>query len=192
MLAQRIQENVVDSVGGKLIDLQQEKDDIEKIKRYQALQKYKDDLENSQLKTPLQQIQLDKAKKEIAELDKYFLGEGKSHPVIASHMFDYNKLSTLERAKINLGYLEKNDMQGEWYNPVPYIANSIGVLMNLGGYAYHKIDNLLGHVVGNNTGYNAIAAGGLSRMDMNNENDRNTLLKAYKGSNTGAKNINNA
>ena len=47
MLAQRIQENVVDSVGGKLIDLQQEKDDIEKIKRYQALQKYKDDLENS-------------------------------------------------------------------------------------------------------------------------------------------------
>ena len=192
MLAQRIQENVVDSVGGKLIDLQQEKDDIEKIKRYQALQKYKDDLENSQLKTPLQQVQLDKAKKEIADLDMYFLGEGKSHPVIASHMFDYNKLSTLERAKINLGYLEKNDMRGEWYNPVPYIANSIGVLMNLGGYAYHKIDNLLGHVVGDNTGYNAIAAGGLSRMDMNNENDRNTLLKAYKGSNTGAKNINNA
>lgn len=192
MLAQRIQENVVDSVGGKLIDLQQEKEDIEKIKRYQALQKYKDDLENSQLKTPLQQVQLDKAKKEIADLDKYFLGEGKSHPVIASHMFDYNKLSTLERAKINLNYLEKDDMQGEWYNPVPYLANGLSFLTNIGGYAYHKIDNLLGHVVGNNTGYNAIAAGGLSRMDINNENDRNTLLRAYKGSNTGAKNINNA
>lgn len=192
MLAQRIQENVVDSVGGKLIDLQQEKDDIEKIKRYQALQKYKDDLENSQLKTPLQQIQLDKAKKEIADLDMYFLGEGKSHPVIASHMFDYNKLSTLERAKINLNYLEKDDMQGEWYNPVPYLANGLSFLTNIGGYTYHKIDNLLGRVVGNNTGYNAIAAGGLSRMDINNENDRNTLLRAYKGSNTGAKNINNA
>lgn len=192
MLAQRIQENVVDSVGGKLIDLQQEKDDIEKIKRYQALQKYKDDLENSQLKTPLQQVQLDKANKEIAELDKYFLGEGKSHPVIASHMFDYNKLSTLERAKINLNYLEKDDMQGEWYNPVPYIANGLSFLTNIGGYTYHKIGNLLGHVVGNNTGYNAIAAGGLSRMDTNNENDRNTLLRAYKGNSAGAKNINNA
>lgn len=29
-------------------------------------------------------------------------------------------------------------------------------------------------------------------MDMNNENDRNTLLRAYKGNSAGAKNINNA
>ena len=120
------------------------------------------------------------------------MGEGKSHPVIASHMFDYNKLSTLERAKINLNYLEKDDMQGEWYNPVPYLANGLSFLTNIAGYTYHKIDNLLGRVAGNNTGYNAIAAGGLSRMDINNENDRNTLLRAYKGSNTGAKNINTA
>ena len=83
-------------------------------------------------------------------------------------------------------------MQGEWYNPIPYLANGLSFLTNIGGYTYHKIDNLLGRVVGNNTGYNAIAAGGLSRMDINNENDRNTLLRAYKGSNTGAKNINNA
>jgi hypothetical protein len=41
--------------------------------------------------------QLEEANQQIQEYDKYFLGEGRTHPAIAQNMFDGTKMSMLER-----------------------------------------------------------------------------------------------
>jgi hypothetical protein len=44
----------------------------------------------------------------IAEYDNYFMGEGRSHTVIAQQMFDINKMDAIDKAFVNASYMTKN------------------------------------------------------------------------------------
>jgi len=183
-------------------DVQQEQDDLQKILEYRNLHEQLRELkagpqfEKSGFRMdPQKQMRMiNDIEQKIKEYDDYFMGEGRSHTVIAQQMFDTNKMSALDKAYVNTRYIGKD------YDRTNYLDGSIkgffrqlgtnvenifsgaqGILdwaLTTGGQG---VDNIFG-IFGKRNESNGYKTGEvIKQLDANDQDDRAFLYKLYKG-----------
>ena len=163
----------VDGKISEVNDAKQYQDDLDKIEEYRRLIDYRNGIQDYLFNDPnlskrsvdetlrLKQ-QLEEANQQIQEYDKYFLGEGRTHPAIAQNMFDGTKMSMLERFNaqtyqaIKSGWNDHNVQLGlSKYGPLgsiiggaiegasQIITRPVGVVGEILGGAYNEAKDLV-------------------------------------------------
>lgn len=189
----KLVDQFIDSDMKAIYDTEQEQEDLRKIAEYKQMHLRLNDLRKSP-DDPFgnRDKEISQLENKIKQYDDYFMGEGRSHTVIAQQMFDTNKMDALDKVYANLRYISKDVDKGNYFDGSVYGAlDQFGVTMsNVLSQAKGVIDwtmttgaqgldNLFGK--GDKTnGYKTGEA--IKSMDINNENDRNFLYSLYKGS----------
>lgn len=104
---QEMDEQDIDAKEATVLDLEQDKADLEHIQRYLSLVKSRDSLLNKLNNDPSisqwsiedtmkMKDQLDALNSQIKDLDDYFKGEGRTHRVIAENMYDGARINSTD------------------------------------------------------------------------------------------------
>lgn len=182
----------------KIREASQEEEEIKMMARYKQLNLIKSDLEkqldaiddlNSEKAINVLDS-LNQINDEISKYDQYFLNEGRTRDVISQQMFDFNKLSTSDIARLHSVYAFNNikNVSFEDYAKNPF--KSAGQdLLNIGNlatgivdYASTSLGGVIDHYLqGNGYSYDSYMLGkAIGYLDK----DDPILKKAYKGGNT--------
>lgn len=181
-------------------DVQQEQEDLNKIAEYKNLQLRLRELKSHpqfderdwRISPERQEQEIREIESKIKEYDDYFMGEGRSHTVIAQQMFDTNKMNALDKAYVNTLYMSrKNDKTnyldgsiGGFFNQIS--ANLLNIASGFGGvvdWAMTTGSQGLSNLFGDGDSVNGYKTGeAIKSLDHNNRDDRAFLEKLYKGS----------
>ena len=137
----------------KMRELQQERQDADLIKEYRDLSKqlqaeidFAKNLFGQDSPTSLdvskQTEKIKKLRNRLSELDNYFQGEGKSHPIIAENMYN---LDNMNQSDVVKGYMNKglqDDKQGGLSGFASFLGNTLQVGDNLFDVAGDYVDKL--------------------------------------------------
>ena len=193
----------VDSDQANIQRTKQELDDIDAIKDYYAkneslnelLYKRNDYIRNNNI-LALQQIdaQIADVRNAIKRYDDYFLGEGKTHDVIARHMFDTSKMDMMDKALVNTMALTDVDISkpkfGDgWWNNVKSAVQTLFMPIDFAAQiASNAATRTLTEAAqfldkANITGLQGqITRNALKNLDYNDPVSSGLLTKLYKGS----------
>ena len=144
----------IDAAEANVLDLKQDKEDLEHIQRYLSLIRSRDALldkinndpsisEWSREDTMNMKNQLDILNSQIQDLDDYFKGEGRTHKVIAENMYDGARINSanvwLPWEAIKRGW-NNSGVVIDWYRH--------GTLAGLAGSAIEGAANLFAKPAG--------------------------------------------
>lgn len=199
MFTKKLIDQFIDSDMAAIDDVNQEQSDLEKIEDYRKLHQELKQLKSTQfdelgfrINTEQKQKRIYEIEQKIKEYDNYFMGEGRSHTVIAQQMFDTNKMDALDEMYINSAYINKNTDKtnyidgsiGGFFNQIG--ANALNVLSSAEGAIDWVITTggqAISNLFGQGSSVNGYKTGEvIKRLDSNNEQDRMFLNKLYKGS----------
>lgn len=193
----------VDSDQANIQRTKQDLDDIDAIKDYYAknevlnnlLSKRNDYIRNNNI-LALQQIdaQIADVRNAIKQYDNYFLGEGKTHDVIARNMFDTSKMDMMDKALVNTMALTDVDISkpkfGDgWWNNVKSAVQTLFMPIDFAAQvASNAATRTLTEAAqfldkANVTGLQGqITRNALKNLDYNDPVASGLLTKLYKGS----------
>ena len=199
----KISNQDVDSDNANIQRTKQDLYDIDAIKDYQdkhealndLLYKRNDYVRNNNV-LGLQKIDAEIAdlRNAIKQYDNYFLGEGKTHDIIAKHMFDTSKMDMIDKAMVNFASINDVNVDmpkfgGGLWNNVKAVAQTLMIPIDyaaqVGANALTRSAIEAAQVLDPNnvTGlHGQITRNALKSLDYNNPTDSGLLTKLYKGS----------
>lgn len=192
-------EQFIDEDYAQIRDLEQEQEDLQKIEEYKELCSRLQDLkqhpqfDDNGWRIDAQRVQseINQLESKKKEYDNYFMGEGRSHTVIAQQMFDINKMDALDKLYVNAKYIDRDRDRNL------YLDGSIGGVFKQIGTGISNIFSEAGNIVDwvYQTGSQAIKnlydpkkANGyktgevIKTLNYTDKGDRAFLEKLYKGS----------
>ena len=220
----RFVDNLIDKDLYKIDETSQELEDLNRIKEYKQLQQDLlqkqeqfnnyvrgfQNIDDAQQNPVVKRMwdEITQLKDKIGQYDDYFMGEGRSHTVIAQQMFDKDKMDLADIAFVNSRYITKDaelprlefPFRGNLLNTaiggVADLAKKsvMATLDAAGGVLDSAITSgaqLISNITGNGDSVNGYKTGEvIKKLDPNNAGDRYLLDKLYKGYGNNFENIN--
>ena len=200
MFMNRLIEQFIDGDLNNVREAQEEQEDLNRILEYKNLHKRLRSLkQHPQFDERGRRIDPRKYEQEINEIeqkikqyDDYFMGEGRSHTVIAQQMFDTSKMDVFDTAYANSLYVTKdvdrtNQLDGSFGGVLNYLTQGIKNISSVAGGAIDWLTTTgaqgINNLFGNGDSVNGYKTGEVIKsLDPRNKEDRMFLDKLYKGS----------
>lgn len=175
----------------KIRNVQQEQEDLQKILEYKQLHTLLKELKRHP-ELEYQTDQIKTVEQKIKQYDDYFMGEGRSHTVIAQQMFDTNKMDALDKMYVNLEYANRkidrtNYMDGSVGGFFDQIGNNFLNILSgvegLGDWIITTGAQGISNIFGDFDNINGYKTGEVVKsLNPNDKKDRLFLDRIYKGS----------
>lgn len=209
MWMKKLIDQFIDNDYANLYDAHQEKEDLRMIKEYKELHVQLNNLlskpqfDERGFKISEQQYlsKVQDLQNKIKQYDDYFMGEGRSHTIIAQEMFDVNKMNIVDKGFVNSAYALRNlknspnhydgsiggffqGMGDDLQNIVSAATGAVDWAVTAGA---QQLDKLFGYD-DRSKGY--MTGEVIKSLDSNNPDHKMFLDKLYKGSVFNKKDIN--
>lgn len=190
----------IDGDLGKIRDVEEEQEDLQMIQDYKNLHAQLKELQKAYPFDDNVAKQIYNIEQKIKEYDNYFMGEGRSHTVIAQQMFDTNKMDALDKAYVNARYINRKLDRNNYLDGsatgfldqvvTKLIKNPISSVEGIVDWATTTGAQALDNLFGNGDAVNGYKTGEVIKsMNSADRNDRMFLEKLYKGSLLNSGNI---
>ena len=209
MFTKKLIDQFIDSDLEAIDDVSQENADLERIEEYKRYKQQLDEKQRqfnnyarnfSSVEEAMQNPNVQAMWDEISELentikqyDNYFMGEGRSHTVIAQQMFDTNKMDALDVAFANAKYINRkrdnnnyglSSVMGVLDTAAQGISNILSSAEGVVDWAVTTAAQGISNLLGSGKKANGYKTGEVIKsLDYNNPEDKYFLDKLYKGNN---------